>query len=92
MYDQISLVCIIFLSILRWVIILDIILSWSVLFGVRVQIPFVRSLLDPVYRFVRSNLPTTFSGLDFAPLIVLLGIYFLEGVVLSLNPGVTVYF
>ncbi len=50
----------VFFGILRWIVILDVILSWSVLFGVQIRIPFIRGVLDPLYAKIRKVFPTTF--------------------------------
>jgi YggT family protein len=67
------------LSILGWVIIAQVILSWLVAFnvintssqGVRAFLAALDRFLDPLYRPVRRLLPD-FGGIDFSPLIVLL--------------------
>lgn len=92
MIETAALVPLIFLSILRWIVIFDVILSWSALFGFRIRIPFVRSLLDPLYRFIRAHFPVSFSGLDFAPIVLLLGIFVAEWGIIRLVPSVTVAF
>ena len=70
------------LNVLRWIIIIQAILSWLVAFNViNTYNDFVRGLLkgldritEPVYRPIRRLLPD-FGGIDFSPLVVLLLIY-----------------
>ena len=70
------------LDVLRWIIIIQAILSWLVAFNViNTHSDFMRSLLsaldritEPLYRPVRRILPD-FGGIDFSPLVVLLLIY-----------------
>ncbi|WP_374943805.1 YggT family protein [Sphingomonas sp.] len=73
------------LMILNWVIVAQVVLSWLVAFNVvNRQSRFVASVLqaldvvtEPLYRPLRRILPD-FGGLDFAPLVVLLVVFFLR--------------
>jgi YggT family protein len=73
------------LDVLRWIIIIQAILSWLVAFNViNTYNDFVRRLLfaldkvtEPLYRPIRRILPD-FGGIDFSPLVVLLLIYVLR--------------
>jgi YggT family protein len=67
------------LDVLRWIIIIQAILSWLVAFNViNTQNDFMRSFLgaldritEPLYRPIRRILPD-FGGIDFSPLVALL--------------------
>ena len=67
------------LSVLRWIIIIQAILSWLVAFNViNTSNDFMRSFLnaldritEPLYRPIRRVLPD-FGGIDFSPLVALL--------------------
>lgn len=67
------------LNVLRWIIIIQAILSWLVAFNViNTHNGFVRSFLaaldritEPLYRPIRRVLPD-FGGIDFSPLVALL--------------------
>ena len=67
------------LDVLRWIIIIQAILSWLVAFNViNTHSDFMRSLLyaldritQPLYRPIRKILPD-FGGIDFSPLVALL--------------------
>ncbi len=67
------------LQVVRWIIIVQIVLSLLVSFNViNTSSPFVRALYDglarltePLYRPIRRILPDT-GGIDFAPMVVLL--------------------
>ena len=67
------------LDVLRWIIIIQAILSWLVAFNViNVHNNFMRSFLaaldritEPLYRPIRRVLPD-FGGIDFSPLVALL--------------------
>ena len=78
-----SLIEIIFLllDVIWYIILAQIIMSWLINFGVLnmgqpmvVQIwSSLNKLLEPIYRPIRNFLPTT-SGIDLAPLVVIVGI------------------
>ena len=73
------------LSILTWIIILQVILSWLLAFnvlnvhsgGVRAFIVALDRLTAPLYRPIRRLLPD-FGGIDFSPLVVLILIQVLQ--------------
>jgi YggT family protein len=78
------------LGIARWLIFAHFIMSWLLAFNVlNPRQQFVQQvwgglsrLLEPVYRPVRRILPRM-GGLDLAPLVVLIGIYALEIVLVN---------
>ncbi|MEM0988199.1 MAG: YggT family protein [Pseudomonadota bacterium] len=73
------------LSIAFWVILIQVIMSWLIMFNViNLYQPLVRQIWDglnrltePVYRPIRNVLPNL-GGLDLAPMIVIIGIFFLQ--------------
>ena len=73
------------LQVAMWIIIIQAILSWLVVFNViNTQSQFVRQVLyaldrmtAPLYRPVRKIMPD-FGGLDFSPMVILLLIYVLR--------------
>ena len=77
------------LSVAFFIMIVHIIFSWLIAFQVlNMRQPLVaqiwgglNQLLEPVYRPVRRFLPQT-GGLDFAPLVVFLGIIILKDILL----------
>ena len=72
-----------------WIIIIQVILSWLINFDVvNLRQPFVYQLwtalnriLDPFYRRIRQFLPNL-GGLDLAPLVLILGILFIQRLIL----------
>ncbi|HET9814018.1 MAG TPA: YggT family protein [Sphingomicrobium sp.] len=82
------------LSVLSWIIIIQVILSWLFAFnvlntssgGVRAFVVALDRITAPIYRPIRSILPD-FGGIDFSPLVVLILIQvikkLLAGVVMS---------
>ena len=73
------------LNVLRWIIIIQAILSWLVAFNViNTHNDFVRTFLgaldkitEPIYRPIRRVLPD-FGGIDFSPLVALLVIIVIQ--------------
>jgi YggT family protein len=89
------------LTVLMWVIIGQVVLSWLLAFnvinphsqGVRNFIAALDRILDPLYRPIRKILPD-FGGLDFSPLIILLIIGILQrqilpGILMEVGPTLT---
>jgi YggT family protein len=73
------------LNIVWWVVIVQAVMSWLISFDViNLRQPFVyqvwsglNRITEPLYRPIRNFLPAT-GGMDFAPLVVLLGIIALQ--------------
>ena len=78
-------------QIVRWIVLVHVIMSWLINFQVlNLRQPLVAQIwyglnrtLEPIYSRIRKLIPAT-AGIDFAPLIVLFGVYALE-VVISNN-------
>ena len=74
-------ILILLLNVLWWVIIIQVILSWLFAFnvlntssqGVRGFAGALEKITAPIYRPIRKVLPD-FGGIDFSPVVVLLGI------------------
>lgn len=79
---------IIFLQLLWYAIILDVILSWLAVFGLRLRPKFLAALIEPMYATVKKYIPSTFGPIDFTPIILLFSISFLMGVIISIFPEV----
>ncbi len=82
------------LNIVWWIVIIQMVMSWLISFDViNLRQPFVFQVwsglnraTEPLYRRIRAFLPNT-GGLDFAPLVVLLGILAIQ-IIVSNNAGV----
>ncbi len=76
------------LGIAQWIILIHIIMSWLINFQVlNLRQPLVaqiwsglNQLLEPLYGRIRRMLPAT-GGIDFAPLIVIIVVFFLQRLV-----------
>ncbi len=81
------------LQLYTWVIIISVIMSWLIAFNVInirnqfVEMIFraVNGLTEPVLRPIRNALPAV-GGLDLSPLVLLLGIFFLQNLILEYWP------
>ena len=75
-----------------WIVIIAVVVSWLVAFGVlntyhptaRMIVRALAALTEPVFRPIRRILPEL-GGLDLSPIIVLVGIWFLEYVLVWLE-------
>jgi YggT family protein len=88
------------LQIAVWVIIAQVIVSWLIAFNViNMQSGFVRTVLNaldrmtaPLYRPIRKLMPD-FGGIDFSPIVVILGLQILRklnaGLALEMGPTLT---
>ncbi len=62
----------------KWVIIISAILSWVRPDPYNPIVQMLYRLTEPAYAFVRKYIPTVFGGMDLAPLILIIGLLFLE--------------
>ena len=85
------------ISFVRWIIIIQFILSLLIVFNIiNTSSPFIRGLHDgldrltePLYRPIRRMLPAT-GGIDFAPMVVLLGLVILNIILNNIAASVLV--
>jgi len=76
----------IFLELITYIVIFDIILSWLSLVWLKWRPDFVAHIIDPLYGKIRSILPTSLWPVDFTPIIIFIGITFIKGVLFILFP------
>ena len=81
-----------FLSLLEWIVLFDVILSWTTLLGIRWRPRFIQAIVIPLYGYVRRFIPTAFGGIDFAPIVIFLAIELLTKFLIFLDPNVVGYF
>ena len=62
------------LTIYLWVVIASAIMSWIEPNPYNPIVRTLRALTDPVLDFVREHVPVVFGGIDFSPILVILGI------------------
>jgi YggT family protein len=66
------------LTLYFWIVIAAAIMSWIEPNPYNPIVRTLRALTDPVFDFFREHLPVVFGGIDFSPIIVILGIQFLQ--------------
>lgn len=66
------------LTVYMWIVIISALISWVNPDPYNPIVRFLRNTTEPVYRKIRKYIPTNFSGIDIAPLIVILIIVFLQ--------------
>ena len=66
------------ISLYKWVVIISAILSWVKPDPYNPVVQMLYRLTEPVYAKIRRVIPTTFGGLDLAPLILIFALIFLE--------------
>jgi YggT family protein len=66
------------LGIYWWIVVASAVLSWVNPDPYNPIVRFLRSATDPVYARIRRVLPLYFGGVDFSPIVLLLGIQFLQ--------------
>ncbi|NVJ53364.1 MAG: YggT family protein [Campylobacteraceae bacterium] len=62
----------------KWVIIISAILSWVRPDPYNPIVQMLYRLTEPAYNLVRRFIPTVFGGMDFAPIILIFALIFLE--------------
>ena len=66
------------LSVYMWIIVIRALISWVNPDPYNPIVQFLRSATDPLLYRVRRWIPINFGGIDFSPLIVIVGILFLQ--------------
>lgn len=87
------LVAILLLSdIIKYFVIFDVILSWLVLFWLKIRPKFVGDIIDPIYNKIRNIIPSSFWPIDFTPIIVIFLLLFIQGLIFSFDPSIKQYY
>jgi YggT family protein len=66
------------LSLYMWIVIARALLSWVNPDPYNPIVRFLYNVTEPVLYAIRRRVPMFFGGIDFSPMIVILGIYFLD--------------
>lgn len=61
-----------------WVVIIAALITWVNPDPSNPIVQILRRLTDPVYSFIRKYIPTTVGGIDLSPIIVILGLQFID--------------
>jgi YggT family protein len=66
-----------------WIIIARAVLSWVNPDPYNPIVRFIHNVTEPVLYRIRTKIPLDFGGIDFSPIIVILGIIFLQNFVVT---------
>jgi YggT family protein len=66
-----------------WIVIARAVLSWVNPDPYNPIVRFIHNLTEPVLYRIRTKIPLDFGGIDFSPIIVILGIIFLQNFVVT---------
>ncbi|HYL58018.1 MAG TPA: YggT family protein, partial [Candidatus Acidoferrales bacterium] len=61
-----------------WIVIISAVLTWIEPNPYNPIVRFIYSITEPIFDWIREHLPVIFGGIDFSPLVVILGISFLQ--------------
>jgi len=61
-----------------WIVIIAALITWVQPNPYNPIVRFLWNVTEPVYRYIRRYIPTTFGGFDIAPIILILGLEFLQ--------------
>ena len=67
-----------------WVIIIAALLSWVRPDPYNPIVQFLTRITAPAYQFVRRMIPTDFNGIDFAPLVIIIGLQVIDIILINL--------
>lgn len=71
------------LNIFMWIVIARAVLSWVNPDPYNPIVRFIHNVTEPVLHPIRTKLPVNFGGIDLSPIIVFLGIIFLQKFLVS---------
>ncbi|TES94593.1 MAG: YggT family protein [Desulfobacteraceae bacterium] len=66
-----------------WIVVARAVLSWVNPDPYNPIVRFIHNVTEPVLYRIRTKLPVNFGGIDFSPIIVILGVIFLQNFVVS---------
>jgi YggT family protein len=61
-----------------WVVIISALMTWIEPNPHNPIVRFIYAVTEPLFNWIREHLPVIFGGIDFSPLVVVLGISFLQ--------------
>ena len=79
-----------------WIVIISAVMSWIEPNPYNPIVRALYSMTEPVFDWVREHLPVYFGGLDFSPIVVIIGIEFVQQVLIravfqAVTTGVVTY-
>lgn len=79
-------------DIIKFIIIIDIVLSWISLLWLNLRPKFISYIIDPIYVNIKKVIPSSFWPIDFTPIILLLILIFIKWIIYSLDPNIAKYY
>ena len=71
------------LTFYMWIVIARAVLSWVKPDPYNPIVRFIHNVTEPVLYRIREKIPVNFGGIDFSPIIVILGVIFLQNFVVN---------
>ncbi len=78
MIEKILLVVLVLTTLIYYIVLIDIILSWLSLFWLNLRINFFKSILDPIYDRIKNTIPTTIWPFELAPIILIFALFLVQ--------------
>jgi len=78
------------LNLYMWIVIARALLSWVNPDPYNPIVRFLYNVTEPVLYAIRKRVPMFFGGVDFSPMVVILGIYFLDSFLVPTLAGMAV--
>ena len=80
------------ISVYIWVIIIAALLTWVRPDPYNPVVQFLYRVTQPAYDFVRRMMPTTFNGIDLAPLVIIIGLQVIDIILITLLNAIATAF
>jgi len=80
------------ISVYIWVIIIAALLTWVRPDPYNPIVQFLYRVTQPAYDFVRRMMPTTFNGIDLAPLVIIIGLQVIDIILITLLNAIATAF
>ncbi len=61
-----------------WVVIISALMTWIEPNPYNPIVRFIYAVTEPLFEWIREHLPVNFGGIDFSPIVVIIGISFLQ--------------
>ena len=78
------------LNLYMWIVIARALLSWVNPDPYNPIVRFLYNVTEPVLYAIRRRVPVFFGGIDFSPMVVILGIYFLDSFLVPTLAGTAI--
>ncbi len=66
------------LELYKWIVIISALITWVNPDPSNPVVQILRKLTEPVYAFIKRYIPTSISGVDLSPIIVIFAIFFVQ--------------